>query len=344
MTKQLTVWLPTIRAGSGADVFAIRLAQGLERAGHRPVLQWFEHHYELTPWRLTGVAPPQGVDVIHAGSWQGFAFKRPGVPLVITEHQYIRHPAFIPYRGVIQTLYHRLMAERWMDRSYAQADALVAVSDFCAEPMRRDVQREITVIHNWVDLESFSPAHQKEQTRAHATERRPFNVLVVGNPSRWKGTDLLPVIADRLGLDFQINYLGGLRKSLKVSALPKNVVVLPRCSHEQMPAMYQSVDGVLVLARYEAFGYVALEAMACGKPVIGFDVAGVAEICKQGETALLAPLNDVSRLTDIIRDLALHPELGEELGVAGRQRAEALFSEKNAINAYLSVYSRVLKH
>lgn len=341
MTKPLTIWLPTIRAGSGADVFAIRLAQGLERTGHRPVLQWFAHHYELAPWRLAGVEPPEGVDVIHSGSWQGFAFKRPGIPLVITEHQYVRHPAFVPYRGVTQMLYHRLMAQHWMDRSYAQADAIVAVSEFCAEPMRRDLRREITVIHNWIDLKSFVPIPKKKQ--AGATELRRFNVLVVGNPSRWKGTDLLPVIADRLGSTFQISYLGGLRKSLKESSLPENVVLLPRCSNEQMPAIYQSVDAVLILARYEAFGYVALEAMACGKPVIGFDVAGVAEICKQGETALLAPLNDVSRVTDLVRYLAFRPELGEKLGAAGRRRAEALFGEQAAVNAYLNVYSQVLR-
>ena len=48
-TRPLRIWLPSLRAGSGVDVFATRLAEGLARAGHEPLLQWFEHGYELKP-------------------------------------------------------------------------------------------------------------------------------------------------------------------------------------------------------------------------------------------------------------------------------------------------------
>jgi hypothetical protein len=45
----LRIWLPAIRAESGADIFIMRLAQALRRAGHEPLVQWFDHRYELMP-------------------------------------------------------------------------------------------------------------------------------------------------------------------------------------------------------------------------------------------------------------------------------------------------------
>ena len=259
MNKQLTIWLPAIRSGSGADVFTLRLAQALERAGHKPVLQWFAHKYELMPWRLARVRPPAGIDIVHAGSWQGFAFKRPNIPLVITEHQYITHPAFVPFRGLVQTVSHRLLAESWMRKSYDCADEIVAVSNFCAEAMRRDLGRNITVIHTWVDTTLFAPrCSPADKVEFDDPEGRGFRLLFVGNPSHWKGSDLLPEIAKRLGEHFLIYCMGGLRQHIYAHQLPKNMFVLPRRDPKDMPAIYNLVDAVLIPARYDAFGYVAL--------------------------------------------------------------------------------------
>ena len=144
--KALRVWLPVIRAGSGADVFTLRLCEGLRKAGHEPLLQWFDHRYELMPWKLKNVRAPANIDLVHAGSWQGFAFKRPGVPLVVTEHQYISHPDFLPYRSLPQALYHRFFCSRWAARSYAAADAVVTVSNYCAGAMRAEITEPVTVI------------------------------------------------------------------------------------------------------------------------------------------------------------------------------------------------------
>jgi glycosyltransferase involved in cell wall biosynthesis len=121
------------------------------------------------------------------------------------------------------------------------------------------------------------------------------------------------------------------------------MLVLPKCEPERMPAVYRSVDAVLVPARYEAFGYVALEAMACGLPVIGFNASGVAEVCRDGETALLAPVDDIEMLEQLTRQLAADPELRERLGQSGRFRAVQCFDEEQAIRKYLDIYRQVMK-
>ncbi len=339
-SSSLRIWLPTIRAGSGTDVFAQRLANALRGAGHAPLLQWFDHRYELIPWRLRHVVAPPDIDVVHAGSWQGFAFKRVGVPLVVTEHLYAAHPAFSPYRSRSQAAYHRLFAERCAKRSYAEADAIVTVSEFCASAMRMDLGESVEVIHNWVDTTLFSPSECR--ARDNSLDKI-IRLLFVGNPSRWKGADILPDLAVMLGSGFEICCLGGLRKGFGQTALPPNMTLLPRVGPESMPEIYRTVDIVLVPTRYEAFGYVALEAMASGLPVVGFNAAGTAEVCVDGETALLAPVDDVERLATCIRKLAANTNLRARLGLAGRQRAIECFGEAKAISAYVDVYRRAMR-
>lgn len=341
--RRLRVWLPAIRAGSGADVFTLRLADALGRAGHEPLLQWFDHSYELIPWCLKRVAAPQSIDLVHSGSWQGFAFIRSGIPLVVTEHQYVANPAFAPYRSLPQAFYHRAFSERWARHSYRAADAIVTVSEYCAASMRVDIAKPITVIHNWIDTELFSPARSTSSDKAGpAVAGQAFKLLFVGNPSRWKGADLLPTIASQLGSGFEIHCIGGLRTGLNVEKLPRNVKLLPRMEPAKMPAAYQSVDAVLVPTRYEAFGYVALEAMACGLPVVGFASSGTAEVCQHEKTALLAPVDDLQQLICYIRQLAQDSPLRARLGAAGRRRAVECFGEARAIAAYVNVYRTVL--
>lgn len=330
----LRIWLPSIRVGTGSDVFVERLAEGLARRGHAPVVQWFPPYFELMPWRLGAVPAPPGVDVVHAASWQAFAFVRPGLPLVVTEHHFVGDPAFAPYRSPLQALYHRAFIGPCLRRSYRNAAALVAVSSHTAAAMEPWVGFRPAVIHNWVDTGRFTSA-----TVPHG--RRPFRLLFVGNPSRRKGADLLPQLARALGSEFEVRCLGGLREAAAARG-PANLLALPRVRPEDMPSVYHQVDAVLVPTRYEAFGYVALEAMSCGLPVVGFDSTGTAEVCVEGETALLAPAGDVDGLLAACRRLAGDPALCRRLGEAGRRRAEDMFSEEMGISAYVDVYRQVI--
>jgi glycosyltransferase involved in cell wall biosynthesis len=133
-----------------------------------------------------------------------------------------------------------------------------------------------------------------------------------------------------------------LRRGFRAKDQPANLVLLPRVPPERMPEVYQAADAVLVPTRYEAFGYVALEAMACGRPVLGFASTGTAEVALQDETAQLAPVGDLAQLVDYARRLAGDAALRQRLGGAGRARALACFDQPQAIAAYLAVYGQAL--
>ncbi len=322
-------------------MFVERLAAGLARAGHDPIVQWFPHRCELMPWRLKRVPAPPGVDLVHANSWQGFAFKRPGLPLVVTEHHYILHPLFKSHRGTLQRVYHTLFIAQCIQRSYRCADALVAVSNHTAEAMKARFSKPVSVVHNWIDAERYR-AGVPEVLTAPRRDRN-FRLLFVGNPSRWKGTDVLPKLAARLGERFEIWCLGGLRKSFGRFKGHANLIPLRRVAPDRMPMLYGQVDAVLITARYEAFGYVALEAMACGKPVIGFGNTGTREVCIHDETALLSPTDDLGALAGSCERVASDGKLAERLGVNGYRRALTVFSQTGAISAYLKTYRDLLE-
>jgi glycosyltransferase involved in cell wall biosynthesis len=332
----MKIWMPTIRAGSGADVFTQRLAEGLQKAGHVPVVQWFEHRYEAVPWLLRKCAPPQGTDIVHAGSWQGFVFKRDGLPLIVTEHNFVWHPGFLPHRGLTRAVYHETLVRHFVSRTYAAADALVAASETTANAMRSWKMHDVSVVHNWVDSEKFQPL-----AAGGAQRTGKFKLLFVGNPSRWKGSDLVAPLSEMLGEDFEIVCLGGLRSDAREAPGFANVVAHARVAPDCMPDLYRSVDAALVLARYEAFGYVALEAMASGLPVVGFDTTGTAEVCKNGETALLSDIDDLESLAANVKRLAADSVLYREMSQSARQRAISMFSEEVAINRYLEIYARL---
>jgi glycosyltransferase involved in cell wall biosynthesis len=317
-------------------VFTVRLADALRRAGHEPIVQWLDLRYELAPWLLRRLPAPAGVDIIHAGSIQAFALKRPGIPLVVTEHQYLRHPAFRSYSRGLRKLYHWALLFRYMERSYVAADAIVAVSEHCAVAMRAELRLPVEVIHHWLDLEAFRP-------EAKSSEREPLRLLFVGNPSPWKGADVLPKLATRLGDAVRITAMGGLRKPFVTeSDSPSNLESAPSRPTSDMPHAYADVDATLVVSRYESFGYVALESMACGRPVIGFDAPGTNEVCVDGETGRLVPIDDIDALARHCLALAADRDTLKRWGDSARQRAERYFSEARGASEYIAVYNRLL--
>lgn len=334
----LRVWLPAIRARSGADVFTIRLAEGLRRAGHQATLQWFAHPWELASWLLRASPLPSGVDIVHANSVLAHAFAGRGIPCLVTEHQFIRHPEFKPWRSPLQAIYHRLVVGPVVTRSLSRADCIVSVSRHVADAIETEVRRPVSIVHNWVDTERFRP---RDGFIRHGDG--PLRVLFVGNPSRWKGADVIPVLSSRFGDEIEIRCLGGLRRTFPQEMVQgEGVRVLQSVPMERMPEMYASVDVVLVPTRYEAFGYVALEAMSCGLPVVGFDTTGTSEVCVNGETAWLVPRDDIDALENGIRAMT-DPDLRLRLGRAGRDRAVAHFTEAQGISAYLALYKKILK-
>ncbi len=111
--------------------------------------------------------------------------------------------------------------------------------------------------------------------------------------------------------------------------------------HRDMAGIYRRARVVALPSRWqEPFGIVGLEAHALGRPVVAYDVGGVREWLKDGETGVIVPAGNVLALTAGLQVLLRESETAEELGRAGRERVEMLFDRNELMNRLVGVYEK----
>jgi glycosyltransferase involved in cell wall biosynthesis len=331
--QEPAVWLPTIRAGTGADVFTQRLCDALNASGVRAEIAWLPHRAEYLPWTVRVPRTPPWANIAHLNSWLPRRFWPKGLPTVVTVHHLVHDPAYRPFRSLAQAAYHRLLILPRELRAILGAGAITVVSGYVGRTVAEFSGRgDIAVIHNWIDGKAYVPG---QMDCAQLTS--PFRLFMAGSQTRRKGIDLLPALAESLGPGFTIRYAGG-KKKLE-TPIP-GVVELGRISEAELIREYQDCDAVLSLSRYEGFGYTALEGMACGKPFVGFATSGLLDVVNQG-SGLLAPVNDVQALAGFCKELKANPAFASGMGASGRKRAGREFGMPQALDSYIRTYRNV---
>ncbi len=115
-------------------------------------------------------------------------------------------------------------------------------------------------------------------------------------------------------------------------------------SEHLMAVVYSAADIFVMPSRMETFGLTALEAMACGVPVIASRVGGLVDIVQDGETGLLVPYGDAQAWTEAIDLLANRKGLRLKYGAYGRRRATEHFDIKKAAEKQRLFYLRSIYH
>ena len=153
--------------------------------------------------------------------------------------------------------------------------------------------------------------------------------LIIGG--RWragesdgKEGDRIGSIVKELGLSDITSFRGGL-------------------SREILPAYYAAADVCVVPSHYEPLGLVALEAMACGTPVIASDVGGLKYTVVPQETGLLAPPKNEAVFADAIDRLLGDSLWRQQLGHRARQRVETYFSWDRIASQLSQLYTQLLQ-
>jgi len=186
-------------------------------------------------------------------------------------------------------------------------DVLTAHCSAAKEFMERElgVEREIKVIHVGVDTALFRPTEPK---REYLSERQ-FKILTVARLHKYKGLEYL-IEAMRLLQEMQEAKLyilgkgaeeGNLQKLVKKLGLEGKVVFIEKpIPNYEMPFLYRECDVYVQPSIIEPYGIAVLEAMACGKPVIGTKVGGMLDTVKDGETGFLVDPGNAEEITDRI--------------------------------------------
>lgn len=105
-----------------------------------------------------------------------------------------------------------------------------------------------------------------------------------------------------------------------VGALPRN----------EMPAFWNSLSVAVVPSFHEAFGLIALEAMACGIPVVASAVGGLKEIVEDSETGMLVPPGDAAALAQALITLLTNEPLRLRLAQGALRRAQMFSLERRS--------------
>ena len=242
------------------------------------------------------------------------------------------------------------------------SDGVTAVSDW----LRRetydsfDVSNEIEVIPNFVDTDRFrrQPKDHFKQAIAPDGERL---IVHVSNFRKVKRTgDVVRVFArlwaegawpeghprhgDAGGVKLLMVGDGPDRMAAEALAREAGVWGEVRFIGKQEPVeeILSIADLFLMPSGSETFGLAALEAMACGVPVVSTDIGGLPELNLDGETGFLRPLGDVDGLTAAAREVLAHPALHARMAAAARDRAVAEFDLDRIVPRYEAHYDRMV--
>ena len=154
-----------------------------------------------------------------------------------------------------------------------------------------------------------------------------------------KGVDLLAPIMRELGDEFELHYTGGPASRNDQVKMPANMRDIGRLeTRNAVAAAMQESDALLFPSRSEGFGLVAVEAMACGLPVIATSGSSLIEIVEDGVTGILCPEDDVEAFVGAARKLAVDSALGDRMSIAAGQRAQSHFSIDRMSQAYTAIY------
>jgi D-inositol-3-phosphate glycosyltransferase len=207
----------------------------------------------------------------------------------------------------------------------------------------------IEVVPLGVDVERFRPLDKEDARRQLGFEDARI-ILFVGRIEPLKGVDILINAAAMLESDVECSVLivgGDESSSAQVTQLQDlasdlgiehRVAFVGAVDHDKLPLFYNAADVCVVPSHYESFGLVAVEAMACGVPVVASRVGGLTGTVKDGETGYLIPWLCPEPFAERIEMLLENDSLRRNLGEAARE-AVTRFRWENVAARILGVYA-----
>ena len=323
---------------------------GLARLGSNPEMLAQSLRLYLLLRRLHREEP---FDVLHDNHSLGYGLllvQRLGLPVVATIH----HPLGIDRRedlrqmqGLLRrarrAIYYPLVMQGVVAR---RLDGVITVSDFAGQ-MVRDYYRlapgEVERVYNGVDGAFFRPRAEIKKVPGRA-------IFVGSTEDRKKGVRYLLEALKVLEPPAHLVIVDGRRYPGRVYAqnlilelgLQSRVIWREQISDEELVQEYNLAEVAVVPSLFEGFGLPALEAMACGLPVVATTAGALPEVTgADGEAALLVPTREPEALARAIRRLLASPALRQRLGEQARRRAERNFSWDQAAAATEAVYLQV---
>jgi glycosyltransferase involved in cell wall biosynthesis len=279
-------------------------------------------------------------DIVHTHSGKaGFvgrlAAKRAGVPVIVHT---IHGPSFYRYQNPLGNWLFR-----WAEQVAAEwTTQFISVADAMTEQYRAaGITGNYVTIHSGMNIDAF-------------LRTEPTQNCVVGKVARLfrlKGHEYLFEAAPRIvaavpNVRFLLVGDGIYRERFERRAermgLRDRFEFAGLVRPEEIPAYIARMDVLVHLSLREGLPRTLPQALACGRPVVAFDVDGAREVCIDGETGFLVRAGDSAGLAAAVIRLLRDRELATRLGNRGRKLVQEEFSEELMVRRIEQLYRRLV--
>lgn len=227
-----------------------------------------------------------------------------------------------------------------------QLDLIVASQHMLDRVQQSPILADLTthLVPFGIDLQRFSPASSAD-ARARLGVRPDHLVLCFrADPSPFKGLPFIKEALERLSATVPITLLTVGRHG-ELAAFRSRYQIIDAgwlTNDDAMLDVYRAADIFLMPSMGEAFGMMAMEAMACGKPVIAFEGTSLPEVLAAPQGGIVVPRGDVAALTAAVERLITSPETRQRLGEQARQVAEERYHKDTYVSRIIAVYEEVI--
>ncbi|MBT0566004.1 D-inositol-3-phosphate glycosyltransferase [Williamsia sp. CHRR-6] len=314
--------------------------------------------------RAEAMHPPGHYDVIHSHYWLSgqvgwLARDRWSVPLVHTAHTLAAVKNASLAEGDEPEPMLRQIGEQQV---VAEADRLVANTDTEAQQLisiHDAAPERVDVATPGVDLDTYRPGSRAAARAEFGLAEHESVLTFVGRIQPLKAPDVLikaaaPIIAARRDTEHPVRVLivggpsgSGLARPTALIDLVGQlgvadaVTFIPPQRPEQLAQVYRASDLVVVPSYSESFGLVAIEAQACGTPVLAADVGGLGVAVAHGETGVLVDGHRIEDWTAALQAMLADPQRLAAMGRAAVSHARR-FSWQRTADALLDSYRRAM--
>ena len=252
---------------------------------------------------------------------------------------------------------HRISEELRIFRSVKAQTVTTKVQKEKLEQLYRFTSDNIVIIPPGVDVHTFCPPKPGERkTETSLPDRYVFCLSRIDSN---KGHDLLlnafdivrkaiPDVHLVIGggsprpRQRELKILSSMRKIIDAKGMHSRVHIVGYVPDELLAPSYQNSELFVLPSIFEPFGMTALEAMACGKPVIASKLGGITDVISYGENGLLVDPSNIDEFADAMITLLKDRQLAESMGREGCETAQKCFSWEAIAERHIAFYEEFM--